>query len=72
MPANGEGINSHCKMVLLCAEMDRDRKQWEDACSRNFSVEPVTHHTDSSYKITLLQLKGVAPDEIAFFTKKVS
>ena len=71
MPANVEGINTHCKMMFLCAEMDRDRKQWEEACSRNFSNEPVTHRTDSPYKITLLQLKGVAPEEISFFTKKV-
>lgn len=64
-PAKKEGINTHCKMMFLYAEREQDRKTWEDACSRNFNNEPQSHMTDSPFKITLLQLKGVAPDEVS-------
>ena len=64
-PAKREGINTHCKMMFLYAEREQDRKTWEDACSRNFNNEPQSHMTDSPFKITLLQLKGVAPDEVS-------
>lgn len=64
-PANREGINTHCKMMFLYAEREQDRNTWEDACSRNFNNEPQSHMTDSPFKITLLQLKGVAPDEVS-------
>ena len=52
-------------MMFLYAEREQDRKRWEDACSRNFNNEPQSHITDSPFKITLLQLKGIAPDEVA-------
>ncbi|MBR6879399.1 MAG: hypothetical protein IKM95_08520 [Bacteroidales bacterium] len=62
--ANAEGVNTYCKMMFLYAEQEQDRKVWENACSRNFSVTPQNHLTDSPYKITLLQLKGVSKEEI--------
>lgn len=65
VPAKKEGINTHCKMMFLYAEREQDRKTWEDACSRNFNNEPQSHMTDSPFKITLLQLKGVASDEVS-------
>ena len=64
-PTKKEGINTHCKMMFFYAEREQDRKTWEDACSRNFNNEPQSHVTDSPFKITLLQLKGVAPDEVS-------
>lgn len=64
-PAEIEGINTHCKMMFLYTEREQDRKVWEDACSRNFGDAPQSHVTPSPFKITLLQLKGVAPGEVA-------
>lgn len=64
-PAKAEGINTHCKMMFLYAEHEQDRKTWEDACSRNFNNAPQSHMTDSPFKITLLQLKGVASEEVS-------
>lgn len=60
-----EGINAHCKMMFLYAGRDQDRRVWEAACSRNFSRSPLSHLSDSPFRITLLQLKGVAPGEVA-------
>ena len=62
---NAEGINTHCKMVFLYTEHEQDRKTWEEACNRNFSNAPQCHQTNTPFKITLLQLKGVAPDEVS-------
>ena len=64
-PTKVEGINTHCKMMFLHTEREQDRKTWEDACNRNFGDAPQCHLTPSRFKITLLQLKGVAPKEIS-------
>lgn len=64
-PAKAEGINTHCKMMFLYTEHEQDRKTWEDACIRNFNNAPQIHNTPSPFKITLLQLKGVAQEEIS-------
>ena len=63
--SNTEGINTHCKMMFLKTEFEQDRRIWEEACNRNFSAIPQSHLTDSPYKLTLLQLKGVAPNEVS-------
>ena len=63
-PSEIEAINTHCKMMFLYTQQEQDRKVWEDACNRNFSDAPLSHLTPSPYKITLLQLKGVAPEEV--------
>lgn len=63
--SNAEEINTHCKLMFLFAEQEQDRKTWEDACCRNFNLTPQSHLTDSPFKITLLQLKGVKPEEIS-------
>ncbi len=64
-PAKAEGINTHCKMMFLYTEHEQDRKTWEDACNRDFNNAPQIHTTPSPYKITLLQLKGVAQEEVS-------
>lgn len=63
--SNAEGINTHCKMMFLYAEQEQDRKTWEDACNRNFTNAPVNYTSDSPFKITLLQLKGVATKDVS-------
>ncbi len=64
-PAKAEGINTHCKMMFLYTEREQDRKTWEDACGRDFNNAPQIHTTPSPYKITLLQLKGVAKEDLS-------
>ena len=63
-PSQVDEINTHCKMMFLYTEHDNDRQLWDEACSRNFSNAPLCHKTDSPFKISLLQLKGVAPSEL--------
>ena len=63
-PTKADEINTHCKMMFLYTEVDQDRRLWEEACSRSFTNEPICHKSDSRYKITLLQLKGVSPSEL--------
>ena len=63
-PTKADEINTHCKMMFLYTEEEQDRRLWAEACSQSFSNEPLCHKTDSPYKITLLQLKGVAPTEL--------
>lgn len=64
-PTKAEGINTHCKMMFLYTEREQDRKIWEDAYSLNFNNAPQIHTTPSPFKITLLQLKGVAQEEVS-------
>lgn len=64
-PTLAESINTHCKMMFLYTEQEQDRKTWEDVCSRNFNEAPQIHATQSPFKITLLQLKGVAQTEVS-------
>lgn len=59
------GVNTYCKMLFLYAEREQDRRIWEDACGRSFSKIPQSYLTDSPFKITLLQLKGVANEEVS-------
>lgn len=60
-----DGINTYCKMMFLHTDDDDDRRRWEEACGRNFGNAPVLHPAESRLKVTLLQLKGVAADEIS-------
>lgn len=60
-----DGINTYCKMMFLYTDDDDDRRKWEDACGRNFGNTPILHLAESQFKVTLLQLKGVAPNEIS-------
>ena len=69
VPTKAEGINTHCKMMFLYAEKEQDRITWEKACSRNFNNAPICYLTDIPFKITLLQLKGIAPEEISILNR---
>lgn len=60
-----DGINTYCKMMFLHTDADDDRTHWEDACNRNFGNAPLLHPTDSPFKLTLLQLKGIETKEIS-------
>ena len=64
-PTKAEVINTHCKMMFLYTEREQDRKTWEDACNLNFNNTPQIHSSSSPFKISLLQLKGVAPEEVS-------
>lgn len=65
VPAKADAINTHCKMMFLYAEQEQDRVAWEAACSQNFQNKPQSYLNDSPFKLTLLQLKGVAQPEVA-------
>lgn len=60
-----DGINTYCKMMFLHTDDDDDRRKWEDACGRNFSNKPILYPSESQFKLTLLQLKGIATNEIS-------
>ena len=56
--------NTHCKLMFLHFDQEQDRVGWENTCSPNFNNAPVIHTTESPYKITLLQIKGVAKEDV--------
>lgn len=62
--ASTENINTHCKIMFLYVD-GADRRIWEDTCGRFFNITPQYQMSDSPFKITLLQLKGVAPNEVS-------
>jgi hypothetical protein len=69
VPVDVEGINSHCKMMLLNTDCTQDRKKWEDACVKNFTFAPQFQKIENPYAIVLLQLKGVSEKEISFLNE---
>ncbi|MDE6871056.1 MAG: hypothetical protein K2J62_02905 [Bacteroidales bacterium] len=64
-----DGINTYCKMMFLHADDERSRQQWDEACGRNFGNRPILHSVESQFKVTLLQLRGMAADEISILSK---
>ena len=69
VPVNVEGINSHCKMILLNTDCAQDRKKWENACAKNFTFAPQFQNIENPYSIVLLQLKGVSEEEVSFLNE---
>lgn len=69
VPVDAEGINSHCKMMLLNTDCTQDRKKWEDACVKNFTFAPQFQKIENPYAIVLLQLKGVSEKEVSFLNE---
>lgn len=69
VPVNVEGINSHCKMMLLDTGCIQDRKKWEDACVKNFTFAPQFQMIENPYAIVLLQLKAVSEKEVSFLNE---
>lgn len=60
-----DDLNTYCKIMFLHTDENEDRRRWEDACNRDFSNRPVLHKTDTPYRVTMLQLKGISPDDIS-------
>lgn len=58
-------LNTYCKIMFLHTDENEDRRRWEDACNRDFTNRPVLHKTDTPYRVTLLQLKGISTDDIS-------
>lgn len=62
--SNNESINTYCKMMFLSLEQEQDREKWRETCGRFIKDSLVIHATESPYKITMLQVKGVAPEDV--------
>ena len=69
VPVDAEGINSHCKMMLLNIDYAQDRKKWEDACAKNFTFTPQFQKIENPFVIVLLQLKAVSEKEVSFLNE---
>lgn len=62
---SSESINTFCKMIFIDADEELGRAKWEDAVKRDFEAKPVLHRADNSFKVTLLQLSGQAPEDLS-------
>lgn len=61
--------NSSNKILFIRAELETERTKWMDLCSRNFQQAPALYPTDSNFKISLLQLTGLASSDISLLKK---
>lgn len=66
IPNTPDVINSHSKLLFLPLDDDQSRREWDDACSHNFTYRPSTCKSQSPYNIILVQLKGVSASELSF------
>lgn len=57
--------NASCKLLFVHTDFENERVRWNEICRQNFQNAPSLCHADSQYKITLLQMNGLALNEIA-------
>ena len=57
--------NTHCKMAFIHMDDNNDRLNWENASRENFSMPPMLYPSDSPFKLTLLQMKGLSASDIS-------
>ena len=63
--------NTHCKMAFIHMENNDDRLNWEKASRENFNVPPMLYQSDSPFKLTLLQMKGLSANDISLLDKSL-
>ncbi len=57
--------NTSCKLLFVDADVEATRKEWEQLCSKNFTQQPTCCQSDSHFRLSLLQMVGLAPKEIS-------
>ena len=57
--------NSSNKILFIKANLETERAKWKDLCNQNFQQSPMLSPTDSDFKISLLQLSGLASSDIS-------
>ena len=63
--ASPDADNTHCKMAFIHMDDNNDRLNWENASRENFSMPPMLYQSDSPFKLTLLQMKGLSASDIS-------
>lgn len=63
--ASPDADNTHCKMAFIHMDDNNDRLNWENASRENFSMPPMLYQSDSPFKLTLLQMKGLSDNDIS-------
>ena len=63
--ASRDADNTHCKMAFIHMDDNNDRLNWENASRENFSMPPMLYPSDSPFKLTLLQMKGLSASDIS-------
>ena len=61
--------NSSNKILFIKANLEAERAKWKDLCNQNFQQSPMLSPTDSDFKISLLQLSGLASSDISILKK---
>ena len=57
--------NACCKLLFVDADVEATRQQWKNICQNNFQLPPTCCSSDSHFKLTLIQMVGLAPSEVA-------
>jgi len=68
--ASKDADNTHCKVAFIHMDDNDDRLNWENASKENFNVPPMLYQSDSPFKLTLLQMKGLGVDDISILEKQ--
>ena len=61
--------NSSNKILFIKANLETERAKWKDLCNQNFQQSPMLSPTDSDFKISLLQLSGLASSDISMLKR---
>ena len=55
-------VNTSCKLLFVGS--NDDVNEWNKICNKNFTFPPSVYQSSSPFKLTLVQIDGLAPSEI--------
>lgn len=58
-------MNTYCKLLYMCADLNEERIRWTELCDNNFQYPPLLVRSESPYKLTIFQLMGLSLSELA-------
>ena len=64
--------NTRCKLLFVDADVEATRKEWTQLCSKNFEQQPTCCQSESHFRLSLLQMVGLATNEISILKNEIS
>lgn len=61
--------NTHCKLLFVDADVETTRQEWKQIYSKNFTIQPTRFQSDSHFRLSLLQMVGLAYNEISILKR---
>ena len=60
-----EAQSACAKLLFMDADFEKERARWDKLCNHNFQTRPLLCHSNTSYRLTLMQIDGLALEQVA-------